>query len=191
MNCSRVREILPDFSVELLDRRTHQGVEAHLALCDGCRRELRALDQTMELVRTQGALEPPPGLFNAIRNQIEAGQVAQDRPVWWAWFNRPPVRFLSMGIAMASVAIALFIPLGQPHLPPTPDPHAGGSIGQLARGPLAHSIRQHARASAAGPLADRMAWEAMAQLADAEERRSRRSDAERRSRTLEEDRSTP
>jgi hypothetical protein len=167
MHCSRVRELLPDYSVELLGAAAQRAVDAHLALCDGCRRELRALDATMELVADQGFREPPAGLFNALRNRIEAGELVQERQPWWGFFSRKPVRVLAMGFAMATVAVAFLLPIAQgPGLPPSPGLHPAGVMGAAsARGPLANSIRAHAQAAAESPLADRVALEAMAQLA--------------------------
>ncbi|MBM3457168.1 MAG: zf-HC2 domain-containing protein [Armatimonadetes bacterium] len=176
MTCSRVQEILPDYAVELLDRRLQAAVDAHLAICAGCRRELEAQERALELVTTLGGRTPAAGLFHAVRNEIESGRARQERPGWLAWFNFLPVRVAATGLAMASVALALLAPIGGPLLPPVPDLHPGPRVqgGQVARGPLAHSIRQHARSAADGPLADRVAWEAMAQLAESEEDRERR-----------------
>lgn len=174
MQCSRVNELLPDHSVELLDASTRRAVERHLELCDGCRRELRLLESVVALVEEHGSRTPPPGLFHAVRNRIETGEVPQQRPAWWAWLYARPARAAAMGLAMGAVAMGLFLPVGPTHsLPPVglhPTPISGGLV---ASGELATSIRQHAMAAGEGPLADRVAWEAMAQLAMQE--RSRRA----------------
>jgi len=166
MDCSRVRDLLPDYSVEILDARTRAQVERHLAACVACHEELRAEDDVMALVEQFGVRQPPAGLFNAVRNRIEAGDLVREQPAWWSWFYTRPARAFAMGTAVAALALALFLPTG---------PGGTGSLGRLpvnetiSSGPtstaLAGSIRQHAMAAGEGPLADRVAWEAMAQLA--------------------------
>src|SRR5438045_3465985 len=97
MDCSRVRDLLPDYSVEILDGRTRAAVERHLEVCAGCRAERRAQDDVMGLVEQFGARQPPPGLFNAVRNRIEGGDLVRERPAWWAWLYSRPARVLGMG----------------------------------------------------------------------------------------------
>lgn len=161
MKCSQVQDLLPDYAVELLDARKHREVEVHLTECDACRLELKAQDDVMALVEQYGVKEPPVGLFNAVRNRIESGAVVRERPAWWAWFNTVPARALGMGVACAALAVGVFFPVndgtGIPELPVA----SGPAVTSTA---LASSIRQHAMSSTEGGIADRVAWEAMAQL---------------------------
>ena len=164
MNCTRIQDMLPDYSVEMLDARTHWAVQAHLSGCEACRLELRAQDAAMALVEQYGALEPPVGLFNGVRNRIEAGDFERQQPAWWAWFYTKPARVGAMSVAMAAVALGLVLPTGGPQTPTdwlVLHPSQGPAVTNSA---LASSIRQHAMSSTEGPLADRVAWEAMAQL---------------------------
>ena len=165
MKCSQVQDLLPDYSVELLDSRTHRAVETHLTECEGCRVELHAQDAVMALVEEFGAVEPPVGLFNGVRNRIESGAVVRERPAWWAWLNTRPARGLAMGLAMATVVVGLVFPVkdGGNAAGPLLQVH-GGPADAVTSTALASSIRQHAMSSTEGPLADRVAWEAMAQL---------------------------
>lgn len=164
MDCTRVRDLLADYSVQILDGRTHRQVEGHLEFCADCKNELRVMDSVMVLVEEHGTLAPPPGLFNAVRNQIEAGQVTRQRPAWWAIFLTTPGRVAAMGMAMGAVALGLMMPTTSTSQTPLLDPHLP-MAGQVASGELSSSIRQHAMAATEGPLADRVAWEAMAQIA--------------------------
>jgi predicted anti-sigma-YlaC factor YlaD len=164
MDCTRIRDLLADYSVQILDGRTHRQVESHLQICAGCREELRVLDAVMSLVEEHGTLAPPPGLFNAVRNQIESGQVARQRPAWWAIFLTTPARVAAMGMAMGAVALGLMMPTTPVNQSLKLDPHLP-AVGQVATGELSSSVRQHAMAATEGPLADRVAWEAMAQIA--------------------------
>lgn len=165
MNCTRVRDLLPDYAVELLDARMQQAVESHLELCAGCRQELRAGDSVMALVEQYGALEPPVGLFNGVRNRIEAGGLERDRAPWWGWLFTGPARGLAMTGALAALALGLFLPAG-PEVGPGLLPVHEASMGDpgVVSTALASSIRQHALSAGEGPLTDRVAWEAMAQL---------------------------
>src|SRR5262245_16632121 len=105
MDCRKVNELLPDFSVELLDRRTRAAVAEHLETCSGCRGEMAALEHAMALVREHAGLNPPPGLWNGVANRLAAGEGAAQplSPLHWLW--RGPWRGLVMGAATAAAAI--------------------------------------------------------------------------------------
>lgn len=166
MDCSRIRDLLPDYSVEILDGRTHRQVDAHLQLCADCREELRLMDEVMTLVETHGVRQPPVGLFNGVRNRIEAGDFVRERPAWWSVFLTKPARVAAMGLAMGAVVLGLVVPTGPSGThAPLPLMNADQGLGSVASGELRNSIRQHAMSAGEGPLADRVAWEAMAQLA--------------------------
>lgn len=176
MICSRVRDLLPDYSVKILDGRTHREMEAHLAECAACRAELKAQDDVMGLVEQFGAINPPPGLFNAVRNRIEAGDFQRERPAWWVFLFTRPARVAAMGLAMGAVAAGLFLPTGNsgtPVLPPFVSSNGNGTTASE----LTQSIRQHAMSAGQGSLTDRVAWEAMAQLV---QEREAKKDAKRK-----------
>jgi len=176
MMCSQVQDLLPDYSVEMLDGRTSREVRAHLSECAGCRRELKAMDDVVALVEQYGAVSPPVGLFNGVRNQIEAGTVTREKPAWWAVFLTRPARVAAMGMAMGAVALGLFLPTSPTATIDFVPVHGGqAAVGSVASSELAGSIRQHAMSAGEGPLADRVAWEAMAQLVtqDREKEKSR------------------
>lgn len=162
MSCSKIRDLLPDYSVKMLDGRAQREVEAHLTQCEGCRAELKAQDDVMALVEQFGGVNPPVGLFNAVRNRIEGGDFVRERPAWWAFLLSRPARVGAMGLAMAAVMAGLLLPTGESSLPSLPVT-ATTNRGEMAS-ELASSIRQHAMAAGQGPLADRVAWEAMAQM---------------------------
>ncbi|MFN3650449.1 MAG: anti-sigma factor family protein [Armatimonadota bacterium] len=168
MLCSQVRELLPDYSVEILDGRAHQQVASHLELCADCRAELTAMDSVMAMVEELGVRQPPPGLFNAVRNRIESGEVTRERPAWWAWIYSRPARGLAMGMAAAALALGLLVPVGPSDIPPL-SIHEGAGRGSMTSSALAQSIRQHAMSAGEGPVTDRVAYEAMAQLASQDE----------------------
>jgi hypothetical protein len=164
MECPRVRDLLADYSVEMLEARQQRQVDAHLDGCADCREELRILNAVVVLVEEHGALNPPVGLFNGVRNRIEAGDFVRERPAWWAIFLTPPARAGAMAMAMGAVVLGLVVPTG-PSRVQQPLPIHVTETSSMASGDLASSIRQHAMSAVEGPLADRVAWEAMAQIA--------------------------
>lgn len=170
MDCSRVREVLPDYAVRGLNGRVHRGVEAHLAGCAECRAELAAQEEAVRLFERYGALAPPPGLFNAVRNEIQAGAVARDRAPWWSFLLTRWGRGAATALAACALAMGLMLPTGAPG--PTPSlPMVAGDGGGQVTSELVSSIRQHAQAAGQGTLTDRVAWEAMAQLVSQERQR--------------------
>jgi len=173
MNCSRIRDLLPDYAVELLDGRTHAVVERHLEGCADCRAELRVQDDVMSLVKQYGVRQPPVGLFNGVRNRIEADG-PRERPAWWSWLYSRPARALAMGTALASLALALFLPANQGTAPLSPPIHpTAGDGAAITSTALADSIRQHAISAGEGPVTDRVAWYAMAELALQDNKKTR------------------
>jgi hypothetical protein len=147
-----VNELLPDYSVELLDRRTRAVVVEHLETCSGCRGELAAMEHAMRLVREHAGLNPPPGLWNGVANRLAAGEGAEPplSPLRWLW--RGPWRGLVMGGAtVAAAAWALFFTLGPPPNLPPPESSADPKVMAIER--------QRALASAESPFGDRAAWE--------------------------------
>jgi hypothetical protein len=166
MDCARLRNLLPDYGVDMLDDRTHNIVSEHLAVCSDCRAELELQESVMSLVETHGLREPPAGLFNAVRNQIETGHIAQAPKPWWSFLWSAPVRGMALAGSVAVLVAGLMMPVTNPHIPEG-SLHPSLDIGKVAQSSeLANSIRQHAMSAAEGPLAERVAWEAMAQLAE-------------------------
>jgi anti-sigma factor RsiW len=163
MLCSRVRERLADYSVGIPRGREEREIRAHLAACAECRAELRAIERAVELVERHGALVPPAGLFHAVRNRIEGGAAPRERPAWWGFLYSRPARVAAMGVSIAAVLLGLLLPAGAPTTPTLPVTTLPGQGGPVAS-ELASSIRQHAMSAGRGTLADRVAWEAMAQI---------------------------
>jgi hypothetical protein len=166
VNCSQIRDLLPEYAVQLLDARARDAVERHLEFCVGCRAELKAQDDVMALVEQYGARQPPVGLFNGIRNRIEVGDGARPRPAWWAWLFRRPARVLAMSTAVGALALALLMPTPSGTLSSSPGIEIHQDTGnEVTSTALASSIRLHAVSAGEGPVTDRVAWEAVAQLA--------------------------
>src|SRR5205807_8509455 len=100
----------------------------------------------MLLVERYGERQPPPGLFNAVRNRIESGGVVRERPPWWAWLYTRPARAAAMGMAAGALALGLLMPAGHPAPIPaisTPSVLAGPGAAPTESSALAFSTRQH------------------------------------------------
>jgi len=154
MDCKKVNELLPDYSVELLDRRTRGAVAEHLEGCAGCRGEMAAMDHAMTLFCDHGCLNPPPGLWNGVANRLAAGEGAREAfsPLAWLW--RGPWRGLAMGTATAAVIAGVLFFRPEPPAGPLPKPTSQPEVMAL--------VRQRALAAAESPFGDRAAWELQA-----------------------------
>jgi anti-sigma factor RsiW len=169
--CRQIRNRFPDLDAGHLPPQEAAGVEEHLRACAACRTEREAGLRLAALLSGAGAVEPPPGLFNRVRAEIESGALPQlARPWWYWWLDSRPARGLAVGMAAAALALGLILPTGSVQLTGEPlEMHPAASV-RLARGgrvtssALAGSIRQHAMSAGAISLPDRVAWEATAQL---------------------------
>jgi anti-sigma factor RsiW len=72
MQCDRIRSWLANYAVGGLKPSARAAVEAHLAECPACRRELAALGNTAQLVADLGLDEPPADLWRRIERGIAA-----------------------------------------------------------------------------------------------------------------------
>ena len=72
MQCDRIQSWLADYAVGGLKPSARAAVEAHLAQCPACRRELAALRNTAQLVGDLGLDEPPADLWRRIEREIAA-----------------------------------------------------------------------------------------------------------------------
>ncbi|QXD16381.1 zf-HC2 domain-containing protein [Rhodocaloribacter litoris] len=74
-SCRKVNEFLADYLDGTLDPQTKARFDAHLDACPKCKRYLEQYLQTVELVKTNGTVEPPPELVEHtlafLRRQLE------------------------------------------------------------------------------------------------------------------------
>jgi len=113
-NCDQIKARLADHAVGLLEGRERTDVERHLEACAVCQRELRALQRTGALLNALPPEEPPPGLWNAVRREIEAPTREPAGAPWREIFRLP--RLAYAGLAAAAV-VAATVMLTQ-HRPP-------------------------------------------------------------------------
>jgi anti-sigma factor RsiW len=72
-SCERTAQRLSEHADGELRRFRRLRVEAHLAVCDGCRTVYRSLIATVETLRAVGQVEPEaqPQLAEAVRKRID------------------------------------------------------------------------------------------------------------------------
>lgn len=112
--CDEIKTRLADHAVGLLDAQERAEVERHVEGCAACQRELRALQRTGTLLNAMPLEEPPPGLWNAVRREIEAPTCEPAGALWREIFRLP--RLAYAGLAAAAV-VAAAVMLTQ-HRPP-------------------------------------------------------------------------
>jgi anti-sigma factor RsiW len=125
MQCDRAQEFFSDFLDQTIDRPLAVAVEAHLAECSGCRRELEALQSTCELLSAMPEVEPPADGAWQVMRELQKLRVEQ----WEAQRARTPslldrLRALNpLSVAMGA-GLATLVFAGGMLLTPGPD-HTG------------------------------------------------------------------
>lgn len=160
MECERVANLLPEYSVGALTARQRDGIEAHLAGCAACRRELGALEATERLLCTLPAMEPSRALWPGISEAIRARGV---RAPWWRRVLAPPRRGWTVAIAAAVMVLVLAVGIL---------PNRTGTPTQLTYQPDPESAvyaEWYAAAAWNSPLADRSAMAVTLAYAPAQE----------------------
>ena len=109
MTHDEVRELLAAYALDALEPEDERAVEAHLATCPDCRREVAALrEATASLATGVPAVEPPAALKTRIMRATELeARVEQPSPV----ILRPASRPRNWPLAVAALAAALAVVL--------------------------------------------------------------------------------
>ena len=103
MNCEQAHARLADYSAGLLEGRTRQRLEAHLAECAACRGTLERFGRLDGLVRAD-ALRPDQALMRSVM----AGVSAQRRAAMPGWVGALDDVGLLALVVLAVPAILLF-----------------------------------------------------------------------------------
>ncbi len=117
MRCAEVVEILPDYSVDLVQGRKRAAIDRHLAECSVCAAEYRALMATVSLVRSLPAGDPARPLWPGTRARIEA-QAAPSRRGAPDWRGAGVFRPLAAATALAAALALTWLRGSAPNLPP-------------------------------------------------------------------------
>lgn len=105
--CHTVQAILADCRSGVLSPAKQRWVEAHLAECPECARELRVLDEVLALVDANTTLqEPPAGLWNGVASRIAVPEAR--RSAFGHWLARP-IRLVGVGAAALALMAAILL----------------------------------------------------------------------------------
>ncbi len=80
MKCEKVQGQLPAYQAEALGWLARRRLAAHLRQCEGCRRELRALERTVALLHHAGSTAPVPDVTAAVMERVRREPVPAYRP---------------------------------------------------------------------------------------------------------------
>ena len=97
MNCTQVRELLPDLAAGM-DKGT-QDVRTHIASCSTCAAKLQGFRQTMALLDQWQAPEPGPYFDSRLGARLREETA---RPAGWLhWVQRP-----ALALSLAALLVA-------------------------------------------------------------------------------------
>jgi predicted anti-sigma-YlaC factor YlaD len=117
MNCTQIRELLPDLAAGMDASTPEPEVEKHIASCADCAAHLRDLQKTMALLDEWQAPEPSPYFDTRLQARLreEMAHPATGWLNWLNWLRRPA---WAMSLAAVIFAGALFVGI-KIHIPPT------------------------------------------------------------------------
>jgi anti-sigma factor RsiW len=100
VKCQRIKEMLPDYSVGMGSLILKAKIRAHLGRCPACAAELRALEETCQLVEKL-PLQHAPDLWNAIQPHLKRRTSAKPQ-----FMHRLKPAFAG-AVALAAAAIVI------------------------------------------------------------------------------------
>lgn len=118
MDCKKVIELIPNYSVDMVEGAMKDEMDNHLLNCVACAAEAEKLNQVMKFVDNLEMVEPPVDLWNGVYAKISS---SRKKTIWDILRMPIPVRPLrwSLGVSVAVlIAIILFsrfqTPVNQP-----------------------------------------------------------------------------
>ena len=116
MNCSEIRELLPDLAAGMgaatLTPEPEREVAEHIASCADCAAHLRDLQKTMALLDEWQAPEPSPYFDTRMQARLREErreEMARPHAGWFSWLRRPS---WAMALAAVMFAAALIVGIG-------------------------------------------------------------------------------
>ena len=98
MNCTQVRELLPDLAAGM-DKGT-QDVQTHIASCSTCAAKLQGFRQTMALLDQWQAPDPGPYFDTRLGARLRE-EMARPAAGWLQWVRRP-----ALALSLAALLVA-------------------------------------------------------------------------------------
>ncbi len=107
MNCDEIRERMPDVAAGFSQPTADEG--KHLASCDACTEQLKAMRATMALLDEWQAPEPSPYFDVRLQARLRE-EMAKPQAGWLQWFRRP-VLAAALTVLMG-IGVGLFFTRG-------------------------------------------------------------------------------
>jgi len=105
MNCTQVRELLPDLAAGMNIDKGTEDVQTHISSCSACAAKLQGFRQTMALLDQWQAPDPGPYFDTRLGARIRE-EIARPATGWLPWLRRPA---LAASLAVVVVAGALVV----------------------------------------------------------------------------------
>ncbi len=150
LTCAGVREMLDDYAHGHLAQDQADSVEAHLAACGACSRELALVEQSAGLLQTLTKVEPPARIRREVARR---SRPAHTRPAW-----RGMIATAGVAVAAGVVMLALRMPGSQPATTATERPLPAASAVTTAPAPTPQAAQGAERSVA--PVASGLPAEA-------------------------------
>jgi len=105
MNCTQVRELLPDLAAGMNIDKGTEDVQTHISSCSACAAKLQGFRQTMALLDQWQAPDPGPYFDTRLGARIRE-EIARPAAGWLHWLRRPA---LAASLAVVVVGGALVV----------------------------------------------------------------------------------
>src|SRR5882672_11976803 len=105
MNCTQVRELLPDLAAGMNIDKGTQDVQTHISSCSACAAKLQGFRQTMALLDQWQAPDPGPYFDTRLGARLRE-EMTRPAAGWLHWLWRPAV-VLSLATVILAGALAL------------------------------------------------------------------------------------
>ena len=147
--CEKIQQLLSDFRTGASNENESNKIEAHIANCPECANELKALDDVLELLKSNIAeYEPPVGLWNGVYNQLTSPNAASalSGPAFVTGSPRP-VRAVGVGAAAVVIVFGIIFSIVIQDRKPPAQYTASNEY-----------VQGHALYASQAPLADQVAY---------------------------------
>lgn len=117
MKCTKVKRLLPEYSVGTLSQETRYTIRQHLDSCSECMQELIELERTASVLDSITQEEPPDFLWLKVRREISQQSKQTKTPLWKRiiegfWQRRVPA-LATTGLAVLMLVLGLYFALWQ------------------------------------------------------------------------------
>lgn len=105
MDCRKIVELIPEYSVDMLDGSMKTEMGIHLASCPACVAEADKLTRVMAMVDDLEQVDPPANLWNGIYARISS---RKKKTIWDILRLPVPIKPLRWSMGISVVVLILF-----------------------------------------------------------------------------------